>query len=75
LSRILVNLGIISGPLLSLKDSWCAYLDYHFDVHPTLIMLGRFTVQRGQRWLFDAEGWTRVFDASVEIFRPEKLLH
>jgi len=28
-----------------MKDSRCTYVDYHPDVHPTLIVFGRLAVQ------------------------------
>jgi hypothetical protein len=29
----------------SRKDSQCAYLDYHPDIHPPLLVFGRLVVQ------------------------------
>jgi len=31
---------MISGPLLNIKNSRCTYLDYHPDIHPTLVVFG-----------------------------------
>jgi hypothetical protein len=51
---------MISGPLLSMKDSRCAYLDYHPDIHPTLVVFGRLAVQpRLELAVPNAERWTR----------------
>jgi hypothetical protein len=42
-----------------MKDSRCAYLDYHPSIHPTLIVFGRLAIQpRSELAVPDAEGLT-----------------
>jgi hypothetical protein len=43
-----------------MKDRRCAYLDYHPDVHRTLIVFGRLAVQpRSELAVPNAERWAR----------------
>ncbi|KAF8846494.1 hypothetical protein BDZ45DRAFT_454873 [Acephala macrosclerotiorum] len=49
----LVDLRVVSGPLFRMKDSRCAYLDYH----STLVLIGRLAFQpRRELGVPDAEG-------------------